>query len=130
MPKGKASCGLFTKKHNYQLGCQGEERAVDFLCLAGYVILERNISYKNDEVDIIALDVEHDEVVFVEVKSWVGGDYWGAPWGAGERRKMQAQARLGGYYMREKRERRDYRFDIVTVVGERVEHYENVSWLF
>ncbi|MBP2628943.1 MAG: protein yraN [Firmicutes bacterium] len=50
-----------------KVGELGEQAAVDYLCKAGYDILERKFRRKIGEIDIIAK--KNDIVVFVEVKT-------------------------------------------------------------
>lgn len=117
-------------QHKRDLGRTGEEKAVAFLKKKGYFIKERNFRYKNDEVDVIAWDEENGELVFVEVKTRAEETILGDPSQAVDRRKLRAQARIANYYIQTQKIASDYRFDIVTVMGEQIEHYENVSWLF
>ncbi|MDO5061092.1 MAG: YraN family protein [Actinomycetaceae bacterium] len=49
------------------IGKTGETLAVEFLESLGWKILERNVTYRGAELDIIAL--EDDVVVFVEVRT-------------------------------------------------------------
>ena len=55
-------------RHN-ELGKEGEEIAAGFLETKGYHILDRNYRYKKAEIDLIALQLEPAELVFVEVKT-------------------------------------------------------------
>ncbi len=50
-----------------RLGRDGEDAACDYLKSIGYVILDRNVSYRCGEIDIIARD--DDEIVFAEVRT-------------------------------------------------------------
>lgn len=54
--------------HN-DLGKAGEALAAEFLEASGYTILDRNYRFLKAEVDLIALNFEHPELVFVEVKT-------------------------------------------------------------
>ena len=53
-------------QHN-EFGAQGEDIAIDYLRLKGYVILDRNWRSGHREIDIVAR--KDDTIVFVEVKS-------------------------------------------------------------
>ncbi len=118
-------------QHKIIIGKWGENQAVAFLMKKGYFILARNFRCKNDEVDIIAWDQENEEVVFVEVKTRQDVEY-GTASEAVDRRKLHAQARIAADYMHKKQIKKDYRFDIITVTqsSQKIEHFENVSWLF
>jgi putative endonuclease len=48
-------------------GLRAEDRATKFLAKHGYRIIERNVSYKIGELDIVAED--GDALVFIEVRS-------------------------------------------------------------
>ena len=54
---------------NKEFGYEGEDEAAKYLEKIGYKILNRNFSCKAGELDIIALDIDTDEIVFIEVKS-------------------------------------------------------------
>jgi putative endonuclease len=58
-----------TKKNNRHLktGCEGENKAVEFLIAKGFQIIERNWRSGHKEIDVIALD--NDVLVIVEVKT-------------------------------------------------------------
>ena len=52
-----------------EIGRLGEELAVRYLEQLDYKILERNFECKQGEIDIIAMDQEKKELVFIEVKT-------------------------------------------------------------
>ncbi|EEH63576.1 putative TIGR00252 family protein [Gleimia coleocanis DSM 15436] len=58
-----------------RVGKLGEDLAAEYLESLGWKILERNVTYKGAEIDIIAL--EDDVVVFVEVRTRTTDD-WGS----------------------------------------------------
>ena len=115
--------------HNLTLGQTGEQQAIAFLVQKGYFIRETNWRYKNDEIDIIAFDQEHQEVVFVEVKTRAG-EVLGDPSEAVDYRKLKAQARIANFYIKTHKINFDYRFDIIAINNGQLEHFENISWLF
>ena len=53
------------------LGGEGEDLAVEYLCLHGFKIVARNVRYKVGEIDVIAKRGE--ELHFIEVKSRSNG---------------------------------------------------------
>ena len=57
---------MYKKKETGKLG---EDLATRYLENKGYKILERNFEAKQGEIDIIALDLEKEELVFIEVKT-------------------------------------------------------------
>lgn len=61
-----------SKKH---LGCLGEKIAGDYLKEKGYQIIDRNFQIWGGELDIVAKDIETNEIVFIEVKARKS-EYW------------------------------------------------------
>ncbi|NLM06402.1 MAG: YraN family protein [Tissierellia bacterium] len=55
--------------YNIQTGRSGEDAAVAYLIEKGYKIIERNYRNRIGEIDIIAIDVPYDILVFLEIKS-------------------------------------------------------------
>lgn len=58
---------LLLKKHNKTLGTHGEDKACQYLESLGYKIVERNVRFKQGEIDIIAQ--RSNTIYFVEVKT-------------------------------------------------------------
>ena len=54
--------------HN-NTGKAGEDLAASFLEAKGYHILDRNYRYEQAEIDLVALQLEPAELVFIEVKT-------------------------------------------------------------
>ncbi len=94
--------------------------------------MERNLRLGNLEVDLIALDQQFDEIVFVEVK-YLTSDTLGDPSQAVDHVKLGKMARVASSFLRKKQLQKSHRFDIISVVGNlaapRIEHFENVTWL-
>jgi putative endonuclease len=104
-------------------GVLGEDRAMRYLQARKFIIIGRNFRPRNGrgEIDLIAWD--GDTLVFVEVKSAVD-DERGTPDRAIDRYKRERLEWAARSYLAKARvpwERS--RFDIVTVVGEKIEHY-------
>ena len=59
--------------YKQETGKSGEEIASIYLEKEGYIILERNFSCHQGEIDIIAKD--KDEIVFIEVKTRTNNKY-------------------------------------------------------
>jgi putative endonuclease len=116
-------------QHNFSLGQHGEQQAANFLTQQGYQIEACNIRYKTHEIDIVALDKKHHELVFVEVKTRAGSEF-GTPAEAVDQRKLRSLQQAARVYRQQMRLNKvDYRFDIVTVLPGRIEHYQNVTWI-
>jgi putative endonuclease len=114
-------------QHNFSLGKFGENESIDFLKNKGYQILDQNVRFKTKEIDIIALDREHHELVFIEVKTRASG-YYGNPSRAVDRDKLRSMKYVGAIYRRKNKLDMDYRFDIITLVSGRIRHYQNITW--
>ncbi len=95
----------------------------------GYQVLEKNIQVGRFEIDIIALDKKHQELVFVEVKNRKNSRH-GHPSQAVDAKKLYKMAAAAEMYLRRQRLQQDYRFDIIAVSGNKIEHFENISWNF
>ena len=105
-------------------GQAGEQRAIDYLLNAGYMIRARNYQTRLGELDCIAQAPE-GTVVFVEVKSARANSpihplYWVT------RAKQQKIARMARLYCREHAlGSRAVRFDVIALIGNRIEHLKN-----
>ena len=51
-----------------EIGKNFEDKAALFLSEQGYQVLDRNVNYRWGEIDVIAIDVKKNELVFVEVR--------------------------------------------------------------
>lgn len=112
----------------FVLGQAGERLAQQHLVQKGYQVLEQNIRLKNCEVDLIVLDTQKNELVFCEVKTR-STQFFGDPSTAVKRSKIEAMRRVARVYLTQFGWRGTYRFDVVSIVGECVDHYENVTWM-
>ena len=117
--------------HNL-LGKKGEMLAARYLLDKGYAILEYNWRSGHKEIDIIAK--ERDTLVFVEVKSRAN-DAFGDAADAVTPAKISRLISAAEAYVRNKKVDLDFRFDIITVVGDgeshAIEHIEEAfcpSW--
>lgn len=107
-----------------KLGKAGEQRAVEFLLNKGYVILATNFKLKFGEIDVIAQD--GDEIVFVEVKTRTES-YGIHPSEAVDYKKLERIFQTGQYFLEWKNLNNDFRCDILTLMPESIEHFENVT---
>ena len=114
-------------KHNFSLGQFGEDKAIDFLKSKNYQILDRNVRHGSKEIDIIAIDRESNELVFVEVKTRKKG-FFGDPSRAVDQYKLRSMQYVGAIYRRKNKLNLDYRFDIITLVSGKIHHYQNITW--
>lgn len=110
-----------------KLGAWGEARARQFLLESGYQIWDSNVRYKNHEIDLVVFDAQTQEVVFVEVKTRAS-DKSGHASEAVDAKKLRSLQAVAVNYLRTMGVVRSYRFDIITVIKGKIEHFENVSW--
>lgn len=108
-------------QHN-ELGKQGESIAVGFLETKGLHILDKNYRFDKSEIDIVALQLEPAEVVFVEVKTR-SSEYAGYPENSIDAAKKQHLFRAADAYLYEKQLLTvPARFDIIAINMQNHEH--------
>jgi putative endonuclease len=112
---------------NFKLGDSGELQAIKLLIDKNYKILERNIRLKNNEVDIIAIDTENNDLVFVEVKTRTT-DFFGNPSQAVNKKKIASMQKVARAYLATQKWERGFRFDVITILPDSIEHFENITW--
>lgn len=105
-----------------ELGKSGEKLAGEYLEKIGYEIIEKNFRTKFGEIDIIARDDE--TFVFVEVKTRKDGLY-GAPQYAVNFYKQKHLSLAAFSFIKKNSLRSDYRFDIIAICGDKIEHIKN-----
>ena len=113
--------------HN-DLGSWGEEKAAEYLKAKGYTILERDWRSGRRDIDIIALNEDGTEVVFVEVKTRASREL-AAPEDAVGPAKVRSIGCAADAFVKERGVEEAIRFDVVAVVGScggdaEVEHTE------
>lgn len=102
-----------TKK---ELGNIGEKLAQKFLLKNGYTIIACNFHSRHGEIDIIAQDIEHQEIVFVEVKTRTGRHY-GYPEEAVDERKKKRLTHAAEKFLWQNHYsfQQNYRFDTLAI---------------
>lgn len=81
-----------------ELGRRGENIATKYLKKNNYIIIEKNFSCKQGEIDIIAQDIIKKELVFIEVKTRSNFKY-GRPLEAVNKAKQKHIYRSAEYYI-------------------------------
>ena len=95
------------------LGRNGEKAAFKYLEKQGYIILEKNFSCRQGEIDIIALD--NDYIVFFEIKSRTNIEY-GLPAESVTERKLKHILKTASYYLyKHHLENANIRIDVIEV---------------
>lgn len=107
------------------LGKAGEQKATKFLQSRGYRIHTVNFHSKFGEIDIIAQ--EGREIVFVEVKTRTHSDVI-HPSEAVDEAKINRIIQTGIQYLEQNNINLDFRCDIVTILPNSIEHFENVTF--
>lgn len=107
--------------HN-DIGKRGEDIAAGLLEAKGYNILDRNYRFQQAEIDIVALQLEPAELVFVEVKARSGtqGPF---PETAVTPAKKKRIFKVADSYLYEKQMRTvPVRFDVIAIQKADTEH--------
>ncbi|MFC1622316.1 YraN family protein [Patescibacteria group bacterium] len=105
------------------LGEKIEKEIANYLKIEGFEILVANWTCRWGELDIVARDKE--ELVFVEVK-YRKTTKFGYPVESFTSKKKKSLLRTINYYL-QKNPEKTWRFDLVTVLGDKVKHYKSVS---
>ena len=108
---------------NRDKGRMGEEKAVRYLKHRLYKILETNYYKSTGEIDIIAKKGNY--IVFAEVK-YRDDISKGYPREAVTKYKQDKIKKTALYYIAENNiEENDYRFDVIEILGNKIEHIKN-----
>lgn len=98
-----------------ELGIWGENIAIRYLQKNDYIIIERNFSCRQGEIDIIAKDTNKNELVFFEVKTRTNNKY-GTPVDAVNKLKRNHICKCAEYYIYKYKLYKVFiRFDIIEI---------------
>lgn len=81
-----------------EIGKLGEDLATKYLEQQGYKVIERNFECRQGEIDIIAIDIDKNELVFIEVKTRTNIKY-GKPIEAVDQNKQKHLTKAVRYYL-------------------------------
>jgi putative endonuclease len=116
------------KEDRIKIGRSYEERAAQFYLDRHYVILHRNYHAGHKEIDLIVQ--KGDVVVFVEVKS-ARSKSLGHPAERVTKKKRNNLILAAQQFLIEKNiTENDLRFDVVTFLGGKIEHYPSAFGAF
>ena len=104
------------------VGKEKEKLAVDFLERHGFTVLERNFNCRIGEVDIIAM--EGDTLCFIEVK-YRSSLAYGYPEENVDIRKQKKICRTALFYMTSHGISGNTRFDVISIVPDRIKLIRN-----
>lgn len=105
-------------------GNKAEEQATDYLKEKGYKILARNFACKTGEIDIIAQD-KQNTIIFVEVKQRKTNLFGGGLAAVNKAKQKRITLTAAAYLKKTQAKYFALRFDIITITGPDLEHYEN-----
>jgi len=103
-----------SRNKHLSLGDRGEIAAERFLLREGWIIVARGFETELGEIDIVAVD--HDTVVFVEVKTRTN-TLRGLPEEAVDEKKQQKIAMMAeGFIRRYRLTQQHFRFDVISIL--------------
>lgn len=117
---------LQLQQPNFRLGSRGEQLAIQYLHQQNIVVLAHNVRWKHLEVDLIAVDRNNQELVFVEVKtrkSTLVPSYTAVNYS-----KVKALRRFALAFVKATQSQRTFRLDAITVDSTGCHHFRNISW--
>jgi putative endonuclease len=109
-------------KSTTEKGREAEQIALNFLVAKGYEIIAQNYRAGKGEIDLVAQD--GNLIVFVEVKSRKNTAF-GYPEMAVSPQKERLLQRTAEAFLTEKNLLNDIRFDIISISGTEIEHFED-----
>lgn len=111
---------------NKAKGKYGEDLAVSYLKKKGFEIVERNFRHSHGEIDIIGM-IKNELLIFVEVKSRKGNSY-GEPETFVSSAQQKQIISTAEHYIYAINWMKDIRFDIISIIGEKVVHIEDAFY--
>ncbi|MBP9819468.1 YraN family protein [Candidatus Woesebacteria bacterium] len=126
LPESKRKAPSHKLPDRALIGKRGESAACAFLRRKGYQIHGQNVLLPPGEIDIIAFDTQYSEFVFVEVKT--RNNTHTHPSEAVDGQKLAVLIRTAQRYMAKHHLAVDYRFDMITVWNNHLEHFENITF--
>lgn len=105
-------------------GKYGEKLAADYLIAHNFEVSQTNYRSRFGEIDIIAR--KDDMIVFVEVKSLITNAIKAPAMQVDERKQIKlAKTALQYISENEENEEINYRFDVIEVLNDKINHIEN-----
>lgn len=105
-----------------QKGKEAEDKALLFLVEKGYELLARNYRFGKGEIDLIV--AKENLLIFVEVRSLQSANF-GFPEQTISEKKKQLLQKTAENFIFEKNWQKNIRFDIVAILNEQIEHFED-----
>lgn len=108
-----------------KIGSLGEDISAKYLQKNNYEVINRNYSCKFGEIDIIAIDKNTKELVFIEVKTRTNFKY-GMPIDAIDIKKIKHIKNTINYYLIDKKVNNiDIRIDVIQILLKGKKYYIN-----
>ena len=125
--------GWTVMTYQKQIGNLGEMLAEKFLEEHGYQILDRNFTTRYGEIDLVAVEAETENVIFVEVKTRTTNTY-GEPEDSITPAKMERLQNAALLWLQAHPDATDdWRIDVISIQLDRqqsirdIQHFINVS---
>ena len=97
------------------IGKIGEQKACNYLEKNNYIIIDKNFYCRQGEIDIIAKDIDRNELLFVEVKSRTNFKF-GKPSESVNKKKRNHIFRVAEYYLYIKKiKNENIRLDVIEI---------------
>lgn len=109
-------------KDKIKIGKEAEEKARLFLEQKGYVCIAQNYRFGKGEIDLIMQ--KHHYLVFVEVRSLQSAAFGFPEQTISEKKKLLLQKTAENFIF-EKNWQNNIRFDVIAILGEQIEHFED-----
>ena len=112
------------------IGTQYEEKARLVLESQGYEILENNVNYRWGEIDLIAVDREKNELVFIEVRHRAENSMTSPAESITKTKQLRLKRAIDTYLVSPQFNRRGLtldglRIDLVAFEGEAMTHWKD-----
>jgi len=111
------------------LGTQYEEKAALALESLGYVILDKNVNYRWGEIDLVTIDQDKKELVFVEVRHRAENSMTSPAESITPTKLIRLKRAINSYLVSPQFGRRGLnlngvRIDLIAFEGERMSHWK------
>lgn len=108
-----------------QFGTAAEDRAAHFLLAKGWQLLDRHVTSRYGEIDLLMLDGE--TIVAVEVKARASQKFGRAIESVTPEKITRIVSALHEVMMSRHWEARSYRIDVVTIEKNLIQHIESIG---
>lgn len=112
------------------IGTGYEQKAAKFLEERRYRILEKNVNYRWGEIDLVAVDLEKSELVFVEVRYRAENSMTAPEESVSSSKQLRLRRAIETYLASSQMnvlglELAGIRIDLLAFTGEKISHWKN-----